>query len=116
MDTSINKQVRLNKRYSRHGYINLKRETEFLLITEQNNAIRTDYIKAEIDNMQQKSRWCEDRDQGLSFIICECNKLPRKDYKVMHDWAGKLIHRELYKKLKFDHTKKYDIYTNQDPS
>ncbi len=32
---------------------NLKRETESLLIAAQNNAIRTNYIKAKIDNMQQ---------------------------------------------------------------
>ena len=31
----------------------LKRETESLLILAQNNAIRTNYIKVKIDNMQQ---------------------------------------------------------------
>ena len=32
---------------------NLKREAEYLLITAQNNAIRTDHIKARIDKTQQ---------------------------------------------------------------
>ena len=26
------------------------------------------------------------------------------EYKTRHDWVGKVIHWELYKKLKFDHT------------
>ena len=34
----------------------LKRETESLLIATQNNAIRTNHIKARIDKMQQNSR------------------------------------------------------------
>ena len=34
---------------------NLKRETESLLIAAQNNAIRTNYIKAKIDKTQQNS-------------------------------------------------------------
>ena len=34
---------------------NLKRETEFLLIAAQNNTIRTNYVKAKIDMMQQNS-------------------------------------------------------------
>ena len=33
---------------------NLKRETESLLMTAQNNAIRTNYVKAKIDKMQQQ--------------------------------------------------------------
>ena len=36
---------------------NIKRETESFLITAQNNAIRTNYIKARIDKTQQNSRW-----------------------------------------------------------
>ena len=35
---------------------NLNRETESLLIAVQNNAIRTNYVKARIDKMQQNSR------------------------------------------------------------
>ena len=35
---------------------NLKRETESLLIAAQNDAIRTNHIKARIDKMQHNSR------------------------------------------------------------
>ena len=45
---------------------NLKREMESLLIATQNNAIRTNHIKARIDKTQQngKCRLCSDRDEG----------------------------------------------------
>ena len=33
-----------------------------------------------------------------------------KEYKTRHDWMGKVIHKELCKKLKFDHTDKCYIH------
>ena len=32
------------------------------------------------------------------------NTLVPKEYKIRHDWAGKGVHLDLCKKLKFDHT------------
>ena len=48
---------------------NLKRKTESLLIAAQNNAIRTNHIKAKIDETQQNSkcRLCGDRDKKRSI-------------------------------------------------
>ena len=56
---------------------NLKGETESLLKAAQNNAIRTNYIKARIDKMQQNSkcRLCGERDETINPIISECSKL-----------------------------------------
>ena len=44
---------------------NFKRETESLVIATQNNAVRTNHIKARIDKTQQNSkcRLCFDRDE-----------------------------------------------------
>ena len=72
----------------------------------QNNAIRTNHIKARIDKTQQnsKSRLCGDRDKTTNHVTSECCKLAQKEYKNRHDWAGKVIHWEMCKKLKFDHT------------
>ena len=91
---------------------NLKRETECVLIEAQNNAIRTKYIKTRTDKTQQNSKcWlCIDRDETINHIISECRKLPRREYKTRHDWVGKVIHWELYKKFKFDHVKKWYIH------
>ena len=41
-------------------------------------------------------------DESINLIINECSKLVQKEYKTRHDWMGKAIHWELYKKLKFD--------------
>ena len=63
---------------------NLKRETKSLLIAAQNNAIRTNHIKARIDKTQQNSRCrlCGDRDEMINHIISECSKLIQKEYKT----------------------------------
>ena len=36
--------------------------------------------------------------------MSECSKLAQKVFKTRHDWVGKMIHREMCKKFKFDHT------------
>ena len=91
---------------------NLKRETESLLIAAQNNAIRTNHIKARIDKTQQNSkcRLCSDRDETINHIISECSKLAQSEYKARHDWVGKVIHWEMCKKFKFDHTNKWYMH------
>ena len=91
---------------------NLKRETESLLTAAQNNAIRTNHIKARIDKTQQNSR-CRlwgDRDETINHIISERSKLAQKEYKTRHDWVGKVIHCQLCKKFKFDHTARWYMY------
>ena len=87
---------------------NLKRETESLLIAAQDNAIRTNHIKARIDKTQQNSkcRLCGDRDETINHIISECSKLAQKEYKARHDCVCKVIHWEMCKKFQFDHTNK----------
>ena len=80
---------------------NFKKETESLLTAAQNNAIRTNHIKVRIDKTQQniKCRLCGDRDETISHIISECSKLAQKEYKTRRDCMGKVIHREMCKKL-----------------
>ena len=62
-------------------------ETETLWIATQNNAMRTNHIKAIIDKTQQNSKcWlCGDRDETINQIICEYIKLAQKDYKTRHN-------------------------------
>ena len=87
---------------------NLKRKMESLLIAAQDNAIRTNHIKARKDKTQQNSkcRLCSDRDEMINHIMSECSKLAQKEYKTRHNWVGKVIHLEMCKKFKFDHTNK----------
>ena len=91
---------------------NLKRETESLLIAAQDNAIRTNHIKARIDKTQQNSkcRLCGDRDETINHIISECSKLAQKEYKERHDRVGKVIHWEMCREFQFDHTNKWYMH------
>ena len=84
---------------------NLKKETNSLL-TAALKAIRTNHIIAKIDKTQQNSKCklCGDRDETINQMISECCKLAQKEFKTRHDWVVKMVHKELCKKLKFDHT------------
>ena len=59
----------------RKGYF--KRETEYLQIAAQNNAISTNHIKEKIDKMQQNSkcRLCSGRDETINHIISEMQQI-----------------------------------------
>ena len=85
---------------------------ESLLIAAQDNTIRTNHIKARIDKTQENSqcRLCYDRDETINHIISQCSKLAQKEYKARHDWVGKLVHWEVCKKFKFDHTNKWYMH------
>ena len=49
-------------------------------------------------------------DETINHIISECSKLAQKEYKARHDWVGKVIHWEMCKKFKFDHTNKWYMH------
>ena len=91
---------------------NFKRETESLRIAAQNNAIKTNNIKARIDKTQQNSkcRLCSDRDKTINHIISEYTKWAQREYKTRHDWVGQVMHWEICKEFKFDHVNKWYMY------
>ena len=62
--------------------------------------------------MQQNSkcRLCDDRDETINLILNECSKLAQKEYKTNHDWMGKVNHREMCRKLKFEHIDKCYVH------
>ena len=51
-----------------------------------------------------------DTDNTMTNKISECCKLALKEYKTRHDWVGKVIHWDLCKKFKFDHTDKWYMH------
>ena len=73
---------------------NFKRETESFLIAAQDSA---NHIKARIDKTQQnrKCRLRGDRGETINHIISECSKLAQREYKMRHNWVGKVIHSEM---------------------
>ena len=44
----------------------------------------------------------EEQDEIVNQII----NWPKKPQKIRHDWVGKVIHQELYKRLMFHHSDK----------
>ena len=69
----------------------LQRETEALITAAQDQAIRTNYIKATIGKSQidAKCRMCRDENETVSHIVSGCSKLAQKEYKKdMIMWPG----------------------------
>ena len=46
----------------------------------------------------------EKKNDMVHLIINRCNKLTQKENKTRHNWVRKVIHWELCKRLKYDHT------------
>ena len=62
------------------------------------------------NNDNSECRLCGDRDETINHIISEFSKLAQREYKARHDWVGKVIHWEMCKKFKFDHTNKWYMH------
>ena len=87
----------------------LKRQTEALITAAQDQAIRTNYIKATIAKYQivAKCRICRDKNATLSHIISGCSKLAQKEYKKRHDNVARAIHWDFSGKCGFDQNDKW---------
>ena len=79
----------------------IKRETETLILAAQEQAIRTNLIKAKIDKTQEdsKCRMCGKVDETINHLISECSKMAQKEYKNRHDWVGRRIHWDICRKF-----------------
>ena len=49
----------------------------------------------------------------INYVISKCSKLMQKEFKTRHDWVGEVIHLELSKKFKFDHTNKCYMHNQE---
>ena len=75
---------------------NLNRKSDSLLITTQNNAIRTNYVKSKINKTQQNGK-C--RIWGEKTHNKRMQQVRRKGELERHGWVGKVINYELCKRL-----------------
>ena len=93
--------------WMRKGY--LKKETEGMIIAAQDQALRTNWIKKNIDkqNISEKCRMCGQRDESVSHIVAECSKLAQTEYKARHDNVARIIHLELCQNRKLIDEKKW---------
>ena len=79
----------------------LKRESESLIVTAQKQSIRTNLVKAKIDENQGDSL-CRKVDESIDHIVSGCSKLAQKEYKRRHDNLGKIVHWKLARKCNFE--------------
>ena len=75
----------------------MKKEAEGLITAKQDQAPRTNVIKASIEkqDMSPLCRVCGDKDATRNHLICECSKM---DYPQRHNNVAQIIHRDISKK------------------
>ena len=81
------------------GY--LKKETEGLIVAAQDQALRTNWIRRNIDkeNISAKCRLCGENDETIAHVLSECKQLAQNEYKkVRLDKIAAAIHWHLCKK------------------
>ena len=66
----------------RKGYF--KKETEGLIFVVQEQALRPNWIRKDIDGQEVsgKSRMCGERDESITHLIAECKKLTQ----IVYSW------------------------------
>ena len=72
----------------------MKREAESLIVAVQNQSIRTNLVKAKIDESQGHSY--------VDHVVSGSSKLAQKEYKKRHDNLGKIVHWKLARKCNFE--------------
>ena len=76
----------------------MKKETEGLIFSAQEQAPRMNWIRKKIDDHQgvsEKCRMCGERDESVTHLIAECKKLAQKEDKKRHDNVARIVHLEL---------------------
>ena len=78
-------------------------------MAEQEQAIRTNAIKEQIDKNQTESkcRLCSKVDETVRHIVCEWPMSAKREYKRRQDWLGRKIHWEECRKIGFDVNEKW---------
>ena len=78
----------------------LKKETEGFLIAAQDQALRTNAIKAKIDKVTEdnKCRLCKEKSETIDHLISSCSKIAQADDKERHNKVASMLHWNLCKK------------------
>ena len=91
------------------GKMDIKPETEALICAAQEQALRTNYVKFNIDKTAESPlcRMCKSKGEFVGHIISECPKLAQKEYKRRHDNVARIIHWELCGKYQLERAEKW---------
>ena len=87
----------------------LKVQTEALIFAAQEQALRTNYVKYNVDKTVDSPlcRMCKIKGETVQHLVCECSKLAQREYKRRHDNIAKLIHWKLCGEHGFDRNEKW---------
>ena len=71
-----------------------------MLFADQEQALRTNSIKAKIDKqpVPPKRRLCRIKEETVIHLVSGCPKMVQKQYKRRHDNVARRVHCELCKK------------------
>ena len=76
----------------------------------RNETRQNPYSSAKIRKVTEKSCWIFKDNLCQSVSSDECSKLAQEEYKSRYDWVGKVIHWEMCRKFKLDHTNKWYMH------
>ena len=87
----------------------LKVETEARIFAAQEQAVRTNYIRFNIDKSVESPlcRLCGQKGETINHIISGCMFLLRKEYKTRHDHIARLVHWKLCCKYDLSRSEKW---------
>ena len=87
----------------------LKKETEGLITAAQDQALRTNAIKARIEkqDLSPLCRMCGAKDETTHHLVCECSKLAQIEYKQRHDNFDRIVRWNLAKLDRLDVAEKW---------
>ena len=94
------------------GWLNkgdLKATTEALVCSAQEQSLRTNYIKHNIDKTADSPlcRMCTQKGETISHIVSECTKLAQREYKRRHDNVARYVHWKLSEKVNLERGKEW---------
>ena len=94
-DTDEKTDCKITWNWLKNGY--LKKETEGFVIAAQDQAIRTNAIKARIDktSSNSKCRLCKVKEETIDHLVKSCSEIAQTDYKEQHDKVASMLHWNL---------------------
>ena len=93
--------------WSRSRYV--KKNTEAIIIAAQDEALRTNWIKANIDGVDCSPlcRVCHSVDESAMYIAAGCEQLAKRRYMIRHNLIATCVHWELCRKYEIKVTRNW---------
>lgn len=99
--------IQNSMQWIKKGY--LKKETEGFIVAAQDQALRTNAIKAKIEKQVGSAmcRLCGIKEETVDHLVSSCSKIAQTDYKGRHDKVAANLHWSLCKQFGFERAQKW---------